>query len=73
MFKNDKREGLSTYRNKEGNIFYEGECKNDMKNGYGCYTFEDGTKYEGEYKDDKRVGNGYFIFPSGKIQYDDEL
>ena len=62
IFKNDKREGLGTYRNKEGNIFYEGEWKNDMKNGYGCYTFEDGTKYEGEYKDDKRVGKGYFIF-----------
>ena len=42
-----------------------------MKNGYGCYTFDDGTKYEGEYKNDKRVGKGYFIFPDGKIQYDE--
>ena len=42
-----------------------------MKNGYGTYTFEDGTKYEGEYKEDKRTGKGYFVFSNGKIQFDD--
>ena len=70
MFKKDKRNGWGVYKNKEGNILYEGEWKDDMKDGYGCYIFEDGTKYEGLYKEDKRTGKGYFIFPNGKIQYD---
>ena len=45
------------------------EWKDDKKDGYGCYFFEDGTKYEGEYKNDERTGKGFFIFKDGKQQY----
>ena len=46
------------------------EREDILKDGYGCYTFEDGTRYEGEYKNDERTGKGYFVFPNGKIQFD---
>mmetsp|Transcript_19471 Transcript_19471/g.33104 ORF Transcript_19471/g.33104 Transcript_19471/m.33104 type:complete len:84 (-) Transcript_19471:6-257(-) len=31
---------------------YDGEWKDDKKNGRGVYTYPDGSKYDGEWKDD---------------------
>jgi hypothetical protein len=36
-----------------------------MKDGYGVYTYEDGT-YEGEWKDGKKNGQGIFYWPNGE-------
>ncbi len=35
---------------------YEGEFKNDKKNGYGIYFYDDGDKYEGVFENDKKKG-----------------
>ena len=37
---------------------YDGECKDDYKNGQGKYTFVSGNVYDGGWKDDKRNGRG---------------
>ena len=35
---------------------YDGFWANNMLNGAGVYTCEDGKRYEGEYVEDKKVG-----------------
>ena len=35
---------------------FRGQFANDMPNGVGVYTFEDGSRYEGEFKDGKMHG-----------------
>ena len=35
---------------------YEGEMKNDKKDGKGIFYLNDGDRYEGEYKNDKKEG-----------------
>ena len=42
---------------------YEGEFKNDKKNGYGEFTSSDGKKYKGEWKDGKQNGEGELFNP----------
>jgi len=37
---------------------YEGEFKNDKKEGFGLYEYGDGNKYEGEWKNGKQSGEG---------------
>ena len=39
---------------------YEGEYKNDKKEGYGVFMFRDGRVYEGEWKNGKQHGRGLF-------------
>ena len=36
---------------------YEGEFKNGNRDGYGTYTFADGTKIEGQWKNGRLVDN----------------
>jgi hypothetical protein len=53
---------------KDGYV-YEGEWKNDMKNGVGTLKKENVNSYEGHWKDDKKDGSrGVFTdFISGDI------
>ena len=45
------------------------ECiKGDCINGYGTYTWENGSKYVGEYKDGKKHGQGTYTFASGTVK-----
>ena len=45
------------------------ECiEGDCNNGYGTYTWADGTKYVGEWKDGKRHGQGTYTFPDGTVE-----
>jgi hypothetical protein len=46
---------------------YEGEYKDDKRNGRGKYTWPDGQVYEGEWKDDKRNGRGKHTWPDGRV------
>ena len=48
------------------NVGFADECiEGDCINGYGIYTWTDGSKYVGEYKDDKRHGLGTFTWADG--------
>lgn len=50
--------------------FYYGELTDDMRDGRGRTTMENGTTaYEGMYKDDKRSGFGSYYYKSGKLCY----
>jgi hypothetical protein len=46
---------------------YEGEIKNDKKNGKGTLIFANGTYYEGEWKDDKMYGLGKLSYSDGSL------
>ena len=44
------------------------ECiKGDCINGYGTYTYANGSKYVGEWKDGKENGQGTYKFANGKV------
>ena len=44
------------------------ECiKGDCNNGYGTYTYANGSKYVGEWKDDKENGQGTYTFANGTV------
>ena len=55
--------GLGKYISKE--VIYEGEWKNDMQNGVGTETWDDGTVYIGEFKEGQKTGEGKFIYNDG--------
>ena len=44
--------GVLTYNNGDK---YEGEGKDNRKNGKGIYHYADGEKYDGEWRNDKRM------------------
>lgn len=45
---------------------YNGEFKDDLRNGYGVFIGKNGDKYEGYYKDGKQNGKGKEIFADGE-------
>ncbi|AUC14147.1 hypothetical protein BTO06_02825 [Tenacibaculum sp. SZ-18] len=48
---------------------YWGDWKNEKRNGYGTYTWEDGQKYAGQWKNNLRHGDGELSFKNGEILY----
>ena len=44
---------------------YEGEYKDDKKDGEGVYTWPDGKKYDGGWKDSKQHGEATFTNTKG--------
>ena len=50
---------------------YEGDWKNDVKEGKGIYYYKKGGFYEGDFINDKREGNGIMIYDNGN-KYDGE-
>lgn len=57
--------GRGVYVWKDGRK-YEGEYKEDKKDGFGTYTWADGKKYSGEWRNSKRHGKGIYISYVGK-------
>ena len=59
--------GVMTYP--DGRL-YEGDFKNNQRNGFGVMIYQDGGKYsegsryEGGWRDDKRHGKGVMIYPN---------
>ena len=41
---------------------YEGEWKNDKREGKGIYYYKSGSRYEGEYKKNKKEGKGIYYY-----------
>ena len=46
----------------------KGNLKWVIKNGFGTYYFDDGTKLCGEYKDDKKIGKFELHLADGTIE-----
>ena len=40
---------------------YEGEYKNDKKEGFGKYYWTDGRRYEGQWRNGKQHGKGMYF------------
>ena len=49
----------------EENGRYEGEIKNDKKEGKGIFYWNNGNRYEGDFRNDKIEGKGIYYFNSG--------
>ncbi|EFC41252.1 predicted protein [Naegleria gruberi] len=47
------------------NGIYEGSIVNDVKEGYGVYSYKNGDVYEGNWKQDKKHGEGIYYFANG--------
>ena len=45
---------------------YEGEYKNDKKEGHGVFTWPDGRQYDGNWKNGRQDGEGKFYNPKNK-------
>ena len=60
-----KYQGSGILYNFEENSYYEGEFKDDKKNGIGKYYKNNKLEYEGEFKDDKYDGEGIICYPNG--------
>ena len=55
-----------TYRND----IYEGEFKNDLREGYGKYIYKDGSYYIGEWKKNLKNGKGILYYNNNKKKYE---
>ena len=44
---------------------YEGEWKNDLKDGKGIHYFPNGERYEGEFKNGNAEGKGIYYYKDG--------
>lgn len=45
--------------------YYNGQWKDDKKNGQGVFDWGDGSKYDGQFVANIRCGRGTYYFPSG--------
>ena len=50
---------------KKGNLLYEGDYKNSIRNGQGTFYYPDGSKYVGEFVNGLREGKGIFYWNDG--------
>ena len=64
-WENNKREKYGKFFNDKGKLIYEGDYKNDLKNGEGIYYYNNGDKYEGEWVNGIREGKGIFYWKNG--------
>ena len=46
-------------------IRYEGEWKNNKRDGTGVMTYASGDRYQGEFKDGIKHGQGVYVFANG--------
>ena len=67
--KNDLEFTIKKYEN--GN--YEGEIKNNKKEGYGKYTTNDGTYYIGQFSNDLRHGKGADYYQNNSIMHEGDF
>ena len=62
---NNRREGKGFFYYTEEGKSYNGEWKNDMREGRGIETWEDGDKFEGYFINGQREGRGIYYFHDG--------
>ena len=61
-----KKSGKGKLENLTTKSIYEGEFKNDMKEGYGIEKFNDGSVYKGYYSQDMKQGQGILTLKKEK-------
>jgi hypothetical protein len=66
---NGVREGTGVYTYGETGNKYEGEWKNNLKNGIGKMTFGTDAEYTGHFDDGKRSGEGVYKYLKTKDLY----
>jgi hypothetical protein len=49
----------------DGGITYEGQWKNNEKQGYGVQKWPNGARYEGQWEEGKATGLGKFFYANG--------
>ena len=60
------RDGNGLWKKHPGNSDkFEGEYKEDKKDGYGIFTWQNGNIYKGHYKNDIREGYGEMCWTDG--------
>ena len=66
---NNKKEGKGKMEYLNNDIYlgkiYEGEWKNDLREGRGIEIWKDGERFEGYFRNDKREGKGIYYFNDG--------
>ena len=60
-----KCNGKGIIISKDNKTLYEGDVKNNKKNGKGLEYFSYGSVYVGEFKDNKKDGKGKYIYKDG--------
>jgi len=60
------REGFGVMKYSDNKSSYSGYYKNNLKNGYGKFIYNNGDIYEGEFLNGIKSGNGKFTFIDGK-------
>ena len=63
---NDDMQGTFIVHFADGNVF-EGNHENDMRNGYGKFTWSNGDVYEGNWKNDYQNGYGKQTWSNGAV------
>ncbi len=58
---------LLSVKEYDGDDVYEGQLKNDMRNGWGTMRYGDGDIYTGEWVHDKRHGSGKYEYATGTV------
>eukprot|EP00403_Amphidinium_massartii_P039601 CAMPEP_0178456658 /NCGR_PEP_ID=MMETSP0689_2-20121128/46597_1 /TAXON_ID=160604 /ORGANISM="Amphidinium massartii, Strain CS-259" /LENGTH=243 /DNA_ID=CAMNT_0020082849 /DNA_START=80 /DNA_END=808 /DNA_ORIENTATION=+ len=51
----------------EGQARYQGQFRRNLRDGYGVFTFPDGSLYDGNWRDDMPEGDGRVLYPNGEI------
>ena len=64
-YENGEYNGFGVFRDKDGNVIYEGYYKRSNRHGYGKLCQENGDRYEGEFKKGAFHGKGTLFFRQG--------
>lgn len=51
------------------NVIFAGSWVDDMRNGYGIYTYPNGDQYAGDWSDHLRHGQGVYTYDNTKSYY----
>ena len=65
-----QRLGKGIFKGIDG-LFYDGEWKNNIYDGFGMLIYNDKSNYTGNFKEGKKEGNGKYIL--GKVTYEGEF
>jgi len=66
----DLHSQIDIFRKKyQDNSFYEGQLKDNNREGNGIYYFKNGDIYMGEWRDDRFNGYGRYIFKTKREMY----